>query len=574
MKQYLLSFTIGPVQSFIGNSRKMRDLYAGSFLLSYLIIHTCNAVDALKTDIEIKRLLPVYKKNETPNVPNRILLRVTFSDEQCLKGENFICGRLDGLAKFMEKEVRSEFKEIYESVFEKCEIKPNKSIIAQLKDFPEVYWAYQECKSVGGKISKDDIEKITSKLQAAKTIRPFSQTTEPAGRKCSLFPEYNAIFVKYKDDKKTQPEFLSEVIEFANEDKWFYALKPGEGLSALAFIKRMLYCIADKKFQKYQYNTNIISVAYMLLKNRFENDSVGENLFKDLSAEAAEAVFDRQNGFDLANREYKEKDKKAAEELLSYLKEEKISSYYAVVKFDGDNIGSTYSNCSEERQRQLSEKIGEFATKVPDIIKEYKGECIYAGGDDFLGFFPVSKAIRALMALREKFQEMVHNQITSEKLTFSAGIVYAHLMPPLKNVLNLADEMERLAKRDKNSYAITVYKRSGKETIVCNPFGESCASLDAIQKIYESVSSGTLSVSSIYSLLSVLQELVDGGQAFQEEMLKPLVVSSICPPEGKEDIITDILNLFELCNHDLQNFTSALKIAVFLGKEEVPCTTK
>ena len=37
MNKYLFLFTVGPVQSFIGQARKTQDLYAGSFLLSHLI---------------------------------------------------------------------------------------------------------------------------------------------------------------------------------------------------------------------------------------------------------------------------------------------------------------------------------------------------------------------------------------------------------------------------------------------------------------------------------------------------------------------------------------------------------
>ncbi len=36
-KQYLFLFTIGPVQSFIAQARKTRDLYAGSAILGEII---------------------------------------------------------------------------------------------------------------------------------------------------------------------------------------------------------------------------------------------------------------------------------------------------------------------------------------------------------------------------------------------------------------------------------------------------------------------------------------------------------------------------------------------------------
>ena len=39
-----LHFTLGPVQGFVSQARRTRDLWAGSFLLSYLSGHAMKAV--------------------------------------------------------------------------------------------------------------------------------------------------------------------------------------------------------------------------------------------------------------------------------------------------------------------------------------------------------------------------------------------------------------------------------------------------------------------------------------------------------------------------------------------------
>jgi CRISPR-associated protein Cmr2 len=44
MNQALLSFSIGPVQDFIAAARTLRDLWTGSYLLSWLTSHAMNAV--------------------------------------------------------------------------------------------------------------------------------------------------------------------------------------------------------------------------------------------------------------------------------------------------------------------------------------------------------------------------------------------------------------------------------------------------------------------------------------------------------------------------------------------------
>lgn len=576
MKEYLLLFTISPVHSFIENSRKMRDLYAGSFLLSHLILHTCTMVDSFKSDIKIERIIPVDTGNKTPSVPNRILLKVYFDDNQCLRGEAFISCKIEELAKYMESKLRSEFQSIYEAILKKCGIEPNENVLAQLEGFPEVYWVYQECQ--GDSI---DFEDITSKLQAVKSLRPFAQTTEEAGRKCPLFPEYNAIFYRTKNGR--EPKYIAS--NAINIDSYkgnlFYALKQGEAISSLAFIKRMLSSIGNEYFTTYKYNRHIVSVALMLLDDCFSDDSKGQSLLKKLSPEAAEAVFDLQNGQILSEQDYKLEDITTAEKICSYISEKQLSPYYAVVKFDGDGIGELYRNSSAEQQKRLSEEIGTFAGVVPAIMNKYHGMCIYAGGEDFLGFFPAAKAIPALIELRRIFQETVRYPLdTAKNLTFSAGIVVAHLMPPLKNVLAMTDTMEQMAKNnpDKDSFAMTVSKRSGTKTYIRSQFGKDSQKLKILDTISSRILQGFLSISSVYTLLSVLDKLEMDDVTLNKDILKPIVYLSICPQINaiKNDIdnANAIYSLIEQYDYNFKDFISALEIVTFLGKEEMSCTIK
>jgi len=587
MSEYLLLFTIGPVQSFIAKSRKMRDLYAGSFILSYLITHVCEKLETFQTDMKIERIIPVVDMKKTVNTeatekntisaPNRILLKVSFSNKniQINKDINIINEQLKKLANFMEKEVRSEFREIYEAVFNKTNIEVNEIIKAQLDNFLEVFWATSEYKG-----ENNDFEKLTTTMQAVKTLRVFSQTNEEGARKCSLFPEYNAIFYKCKDGKK--PNYLTSK---EKEVKIYYALKAGEALCSPAFVKRMLYIISKDKFSNYRFNENIISVASMLLQNALANNPEWEKIINNNRSflEASEAIFDLQSGQALSEEEYESKHIEIAKNLFRHMQDKKIhiSPYYAVIKFDGDNMGSFYRNYSKDKQQKLSLEICEYAKKVWSIIQDdYKGKCIYAGGEDFLGFLPATKALPALIKLRQEFQNTVKHPEDSKKMTFSAGIVIAHLMPPLKNVLEMLDNMEYMAKENpgKNSFAIAVLKRSGTQTYVCNHFGEDCSNINILCKISSLIEKGVLSVSSVYNLLSVLDVLSKGGEQLHDEMVESLIISSICPPTGKaeRDIqnAKDIFILYKQYDCKIKSLMAALEIATFLGKEELSCITK
>ncbi|GGE35347.1 type III-B CRISPR-associated protein Cas10/Cmr2 [Pullulanibacillus camelliae] len=551
MTNWFLLFKIGPVQSFISHSRKMRDLYAGSFLLSYLITH---AIEFVQKEKDVEVILP----KKTVSLPNQILLL----DRQ---GESHV----DNLAHRLEKSVRDEFYSICRTLFTRLDIVVPNEVWDQLSSFPEIYWVYQEHDHSRPNFS---FEHIMDKLQSVKSLRLFSQSAEKAGRKCALFPEYNALYYKKRKDGKTPNYLVPEAVEITRDIPWQYALNPGESLSALALIKRMFYFLKDK-FSSY--NVDIISVASMLLDDEFKTDKKLNALWRTMSPEAAEAIFDLQNGLPLSDAEYKREEQAVAKTLVKSMDQAGlvVSPYYAVTKFDGDGIGSLYKECSPEEQKRLSKEIGNFAGEAPAIIREHGGMCIYAGGEDFLGFFPLDAAIPALLELREKFQEKVpppNGKV--ERLTFSAGIVIAHLMPPLQDVLALVDEMEHFAKENpgKDSFAIAVSKRSGGSLSVRNKFGKGGSHLRDLLEISDSIGKREISVSSLHQLISVLEGIIQQHDGDEEDMVETLIRQSMYHHDNdltpNEQMCRCLIDFYHQYDRHLPSFLSALEIAIFLGK--------
>src|SRR5207237_649349 len=78
MTQYMLLFSLGPVQPFIAQARKTRDLWLGSFLLSALM-------QASMEGIETKLVFPskpfIDAKQEIPDLPNKYIAIFDTSDE-------------------------------------------------------------------------------------------------------------------------------------------------------------------------------------------------------------------------------------------------------------------------------------------------------------------------------------------------------------------------------------------------------------------------------------------------------------------------------------------------------------
>lgn len=105
-------FALGPVQSFVSESRRTRDLWAGSFLISYLTAHAMAAVlqhgariefpavandagevtDALLNAVVTTTAL----ENLLGTIPNRFVAQVSesFEPQHCINAVNAAWGRI------------------------------------------------------------------------------------------------------------------------------------------------------------------------------------------------------------------------------------------------------------------------------------------------------------------------------------------------------------------------------------------------------------------------------------------------------------------------------------------------
>lgn len=553
MSKSLFFITIGPVNASIGNSRKMRDMYAGSFLLSYLI---SKAIEKLKTE-SIEIIIPVTqtdKVNRGLNFPNKIIAKV----------ENYNDDEKSKLGKDIAEFIQKEFKNICKKVFNEANVELQKEASAQLERYIEIYWLFEDC---------DDnyiaaYKSLVSKMRSIKNLRQFKQINEPAGRKCSLYHDSNVLFYKEKANGET-PKYLcyNTASNVSGKDKCKYSLKPGEGLSAFAFVKRMLDKMENKPTG---YSLDINSVAYMLLKSRLKSriDNWG-----DLRDEACEAVLDLYNSLEPTEKEYPKDQIELAKEIFKKIEKDKIkiTSYYAIVKLDGDNMGDAYNECVDfHEQQELSKRTSEFAYKAQGIAADNKGICIFAGGEDILMFLPVDTLFLAISELYEQYRSIIEND-----LTFSAGIVVAHFMQPLKDVMSRVYEAEKKAKNhceEKNSFSIDLIKRSGESVCMVNSFGDNCVNFNTFSDVVKKLYNNDLSHSFLYNLTSVLEKIVvvvdNEEKNHDDEMIKALIAQAVKAKVKDENdgVLETVTSLYEKFDK-LSSFINSLKVIDFLSKE-------
>lgn len=556
----LFLFTIGPVKELIESSRKLMDLYAGSSLLSELMGKAVCWLEEKENVTILFPHVPDSHKNGPANIPNRIVAEFTDYSE---KEKCEIAERLTAFVKY-------KFEETCLKMLKRAKIQRWGIELAekQWEDFLEIYWIFEEYDTAG---YSETYRKMLAAIHEVKGIRPFCQTTEPWSRKCMLFPKYNAIFAKQSENKgkMVYPKHINTnyVCDITENVFFSYAVKPKEALSSIGLIKRIFGKEA----------VNLYSIRYMLLER-----CVPESLFKECGADfleneqrdmLANAVYDLYNENALDDEEYTEEMIEKAGFLYDLIKKNSVnlSSYYAVIKFDGDDMGEAFKNLQTvTEQQELSNKISLFAYEAPGIIKKFGGLPVFAGGEDFLGFIPLKDLFECVSMLRQRFYDVI-------KRSFSIGISIAHLMQPLKEVMANVDDMEASAKRmpGKNAFAIGIMKRSGANVKMpaYKLTGEEIVpQWNDIEELVRMLNTSQCSKSMFYNIGQMMQLFLEEQVKPQEDMIEVLLRNCVFHAEGKgeridrEKVVGKLMLFYKKANY-MKDFLHTIDGIAFLSRE-------
>jgi CRISPR-associated protein Cmr2 len=144
--------------------------------------------------------------------------------------------------------------------------------------------------------------------------------------------------------------------------------------------------------------------------------------------------------------------------------------YVACLVADGDRMGVAINTLtSAKAHRALSKCLAGFAGKARKIVEQdHGGSLVYAGGDDVVAFLPLPEALACAEALRREFVAVMGQALgEADPPTLSVGIGIGHVMESMGDLLALGREAEGLAKRgqggsaSRNALAVIVDKRSG-----------------------------------------------------------------------------------------------------------------
>ncbi len=534
MEKYLVVFSFSPVQGFISASRKTKDFFMSSYLLSFLTKRVLERISNLKEDVEI--VYPQIKNSEicetlTANYPNRFVVKVDIEDI-----EDFI----NEIKKAFEEEIKYISQKACEDLIgetlkllknEECS-KLNgqeiKNALEQLKKQFETYFgSYVAAKKLEGNY-KDIYEETERILGARKTFRNYCGIVDRA-----------KINGRYPDGCSVCGERLHLSIDF----KSVKDVDENEKLCGVCYIKRRLYKIylkhtikcKEKDFENFFEHfpsTHDISLSkeyYEFLKelSQYEDGDFVKRFSRKLNQIINKGILPKSYGINLnfvkwinennlndfkyvpitalstqeiENLIKSESDKDVKKELEDYLKELKTflntfkekkgkdaedifnsPKYFSIIYSDGDNIGKIlggegiYAEDMEKFHIDFSRKLSEYADTIVEEIERNGNipgfaKVIYAGGDDVFVFSHREEVIRILKLTRDKYRKILEELV--KEPTNSAGVVIGHAKVSLRLLHKKTHEAEHEAKNKfgRNAFVIKVISRSGEETTFGSKF--------------------------------------------------------------------------------------------------------
>lgn len=430
----LLLFTIGSVQEYIIESKKVVDLINSSLIISD-VMQTLKAYIEEKMNGEI--LLPYIEKSKNDvNVTNQILITYKSDRSMASELEDIISNRIN---KLLQKKELKFYKE-------------HRKLKDQLEDMLSVYWVEIPIKDENE--YEENYRKLVSYLEAVKYTNSFINIEiEEAvkGEKCSVCGKRNCIFHKNNGDK----------------------IKAKEMLCGVCYLKRIYKSVKVD-------STAQIALEKWIEKNREKDE------YKRLKRKAEKMSRNSKHGkYQLLYKENMLNEIKrtfadnigAIEERETINLYEELSNnqekYYCIYRLDIDNLGKwisgqykTDGSNLREYQRKLSQNIHDFLSKIAGFFsKKENCKLVYAGGDDVLALLNIEDALELSKKVDKYFEKAMANSSLFKNISFSQGIFIVHYKGILRESLKLTKErlnavkekFERLSYEDeKNAFIISV----------------------------------------------------------------------------------------------------------------------
>ena len=468
MTQHMLLFSLGPVQAFIAQARKTRDLWLGSFLLSALM-------QVSMQNIKSKLIYPSDPtiKGKIPDLPNKYI--AIFED----------AGEAAKAASKSEENIHNFWRTICDEVWEEVIAKTAKSNEETRKQWDkqvepthlfDIYWVV-----VGGDHEhySDWLRRTQLAFDGRKHLRDFQQQEE-SGEKSTISGMRSALH-GLGDQRSHVQDFWKQV---AKEQSPRDIDQDGsERLDAIDTVKR--FAFHSESFRKKFYipdrkaglgfpSTSSIAVApfleRLILASQTNTPELSKVIdhWRQISLELDEAMpetipfltkiaaqhkqshkvlaldgdclfpetfhpqrLKKEFGFDDTRAEERARIAKSCPDALSKLFDltdklpiSRPTPYYAMIQMDGDKMGRLINGVQSKAEHQnISRALSKFSREHASMLVEdsYPGRLIYAGGDDVFALAPLARdlpmqdsevpQIRTVLNLVDQLQQQYHHVV-------------------------------------------------------------------------------------------------------------------------------------------------------------------
>ena len=122
-------------------------------------------------------------------------------------------------------------------------------------------------------------------------------------------------------------------------------------------------------------------------------------------------------------------------------------SFHALLFADGDRLGELLAKLGGDT---VSKALRVFTSGVPEVVEKHDGMTVYAGGDDVLAMLPAPNALACAQALSDAYRNAFADTDAKDEATLSAASVFAHIRLPLSYVLGEAHWLLDAVAKDGN----------------------------------------------------------------------------------------------------------------------------
>lgn len=542
-----IDVSIGPVQGFVAQSRRTRDLWGSSYLLSFLCAHAMagawkagGRIVRPRVDDDLLYGWVAGRRDGDPprigSVPNHF---VAETDEDAPRVAVAAGDALD-----------AAWKRVYEAVWMRfvepcCPAGAGTDGIweRQVRGFWEVLWTAGDSTSRGALLAR------------RKHWRSHHAPDEP-GDKCTVMHDLQELSGHVRSRSgggRLQDDFWADMRERLGP----LEIRDKERLCAIALVKRVFPKVSKEALGWTVDSAHWPSTVYVGAvpwirdvktvaprQAREYAEKVQESVTRDVLTERRSPFNDLH---DPAAGDFSALDANFFHR--SFLKDERLCpladgvsvdraaleqalkqvycagdatgrspgrppAFYALLLADGDRLGKLVGRLGGQR---VGRALSAFTRDVPALVREHDGVVVYAGGDDVLAMLSLPRAIACASALSDRYRAVFADQQTGSGATLSAAVVFAPVRHPLGAVVAEARRLLDGVAKDANgrdSLAAAVLKNNGTHCrwattwIRRGPGGESRRAVDLLDGLTARLGSAAAGSGLSSALLHRIRELL------------------------------------------------------------------